>query len=386
MTRFRKAVGVVHLWLGLVSGLVVFVVSVTGCLYVFETEIQSLYNHSYTRVTAQNRSPLPVSELARRGENALTQELGRVLKADYKTVNLYPDPTKAAYFYSYTEKPSSQYYVYLNPYTGAVLKIRDMDRDIFTIILDLHMNLLLPYEIGHQIVGALVLVFVVSLLSGLVLWWPRNRAALKQRFTVKWSARWRRVNYDTHNVFGFYALFPALLIALTGLVFSYDWFEQGVYFLFTGRTDVPAYTEPNSRLRPALTNNVLDSSVAQTIARYPAAAYYSVGLPVADTSSIAISAYPSEKTYYDGTFLFFDQYSGTLLKEESPATQNLGQKARSMNYDIHIGKILGLPGQLLAFFASLVCASLPVTGFLIWRGRRKKKHPAPRFSRKPQPV
>jgi uncharacterized iron-regulated membrane protein len=43
-----------------------------------------------------------------------------------------------------------------------------------------------------------------------------------------------------------------------------------------------------------------------------------------------------------------------------------------MYYDIHIGKILGLPGQLLAFFACLVIASLPITGFLIWYGRKKK--------------
>lgn len=372
MTRFRKLTGTLHLWLGLSSGLVVFIVSVTGCLYVFESEIQSLYNGFYTRVEVQDRPQLPVSELARRGERALTQELGRVVRADYKMLNLYSDPTKAAYYYSYVGKPSSQYYVYLNPYSGDVLTIRDLEWDVFNIILRLHMSLLLPYEVGHYVVGASVLVFVVLLLSGLVLWWPRNKAALKQRFRVNWSARWRRVNYDAHNVFGFYALFPALLVALTGLVFTYDWVEKGVYFLFTGRTDVPAYTEPVSKRHPrSTTGHVLDQSVVWVQSQHPAAAYYSVSLPVADTSSMAVSAYPSEATYYDATTLFFNQYTGQLLKVERLETQNLGQKARLMNYDIHIGKILGLPGQLLAFLASLVSASLPVTGFLIWWGRRR---------------
>lgn len=51
---------------------------------------------------------------------------------------------------------------------------------------------------------------------------------------------------------------------------------------------------------------------------------------------------------------------------------NLGQLLRRMNYDIHTGAILGLPGKILAFLASLVCATLPVTGFVIWWGRRKK--------------
>ncbi|MNY32150.1 hypothetical protein D3C86_1663500 [compost metagenome] len=48
-------------------------------------------------------------------------------------------------------------------------------------------------------------------------------------------------------------------------------------------------------------------------------------------------------------------------------------KLRKMNYDIHVGSILGLPGKFLAFFASLIGASLPITGFLIWWGKRKKK-------------
>jgi uncharacterized iron-regulated membrane protein len=43
-----------------------------------------------------------------------------------------------------------------------------------------------------------------------------------------------------------------------------------------------------------------------------------------------------------------------------------------MNYDIHTGAILGLPGKFLAFFASLICASLPVTGVYVWWGRKNK--------------
>ncbi len=44
-----------------------------------------------------------------------------------------------------------------------------------------------------------------------------------------------------------------------------------------------------------------------------------------------------------------------------------------MNYDIHVGAVLGLPGKIMAFFASLIAASLPVTGFYVWCGRKKKK-------------
>jgi uncharacterized iron-regulated membrane protein len=44
-----------------------------------------------------------------------------------------------------------------------------------------------------------------------------------------------------------------------------------------------------------------------------------------------------------------------------------------MNYDIHVGAIIGLPGKILMFFISLICASLPITGVYIWWGRRNKE-------------
>ena len=71
--------------------------------------------------------------------------------------------------------------------------------------------------------------------------------------------------------------------------------------------------------------------------------------------------------------LQFDQYSGELLKEHTFDDQNAGEKVIRANYDIHVGSILGIPGKIIAFLASLICASLPVTGFLIWWEKRKKK-------------
>ena len=75
------------------------------------------------------------------------------------------------------------------------------------------------------------LVFLVMLISGLILWWPKNKKATKQRFSIKWNARWRRKNYDLHNVLGFYATWIAIILAVTGLVWGFEWFAQGYYRL-----------------------------------------------------------------------------------------------------------------------------------------------------------
>ncbi len=369
---FKKLIGKLHLWLGLSSGLVVFVVSITGCLYVFETEIRSFYETSFTDVRPEKKSVLPVSTLYNLGKQALEKELGKSIRADYQNVTLYKNPGKAAYYYVYGEKEKLYHYVYLHPYTGQVLKIKDMNTDFFSVVLQLHIGLLLPHEIGHQIIGIAVLIFVVSLISGLILWFPKSKKGIKQRFSVKWNAKWRRKNYDLHNVFGFYSFLLALVIALTGLTWSYPWVEKSVDWLANGGNASSEWKEPVSVLSVQKSETLTDRLFRATQRKYPDSQLFSVDFPTSDTATLALGFYPSLTTYNDGTYLLFDQYSGQLLKEDSPRTQTAGQRLRAMNYDIHIGKILGLPGQLLAFFASLVSASLPVTGFLIWWGRRKK--------------
>jgi uncharacterized iron-regulated membrane protein len=94
--------------------------------------------------------------------------------------------------------------------------------------------------------------------------------------------------------------------------------------------------------------------------------------PQKEMESISVYLNPDANTWYKASNYFFDQRTGKLLLTESPDSYNNGQAIRNMYYDIHIGKILGLPGQLLVFFACLVVASLPITGFFIWYGRRKK--------------
>jgi uncharacterized iron-regulated membrane protein len=82
--------------------------------------------------------------------------------------------------------------------------------------------------------------------------------------------------------------------------------------------------------------------------------------------------YNGKEIYYDRDDLQFDQYTGQLLNITHAARKSRGQQLLEMNYDIHVGAIGGLPGKIIAFIISLICASLPVTGFYIWWEKRKK--------------
>ena len=74
----------------------------------------------------------------------------------------------------------------------------------------------------------------------------------------------------------------------------------------------------------------------------------------------------------------WDQYtynskSGEMYHAFTQSKKRLGEKWRTSNYAMHTGSIYGLPTKILASLISLFCAFLPISGFLIWWGRKRKK-------------
>ncbi|WP_027303380.1 PepSY-associated TM helix domain-containing protein [Rudanella lutea] len=369
--RVKKVVGKIHLWLGLASGLVVFIVAVTGCLYAFKTEIEDL-TQSYRYVPAEARPVLPPSRM-----QAIAHALlpGKNLHSvTYRTGG------RAAVLSYYHYEPTYYYLAYVNPYSGQVLHVQDMSYDFFYQVLQGHYYLWLPPTIGQPIVASSTLVFVVLLISGLVLWWPRNKAAQKQRFSVKWQASPKRRNYDLHNVLGFYASVVLLLLALTGLVWGFQWFAKSVYWVTSGGETQVDYYEPTSiipKVPVAANAPAVDRLWHQTTAQAPNAQTVEVHYPETPTASIAVTTNPDAATFWKGDHRYFDQY--TLqeipvkhLYSRFDETLTVADKIARLNYDVHVGAILGLPGKIIAFLASLIAASLPVTGFMIWWNRRNK--------------
>ncbi len=367
--KFKKASGKIHLWLGLSSGLVVFVIALTGCIYAFQEEIQNI-TQSYRFVDHQECPVLPPSKLKAIAEKELP---GKTIHAV-----LYAKPGHAAQVIFYNLEPEYYYLVYLNPFTGEVLKVKDAQADFFSFILDGHFYLWLPPEIGQPVVASASLVFLVMLISGIVLWWPKNKKATKQRFSIKWSARWRRKNYDLHNVLGFYASCIAIILAVTGLVWGFEWFAQGYYQIAGGDKSL-IYSEPESDSTFRSESAIPSIDRIYTIMRSenPTAEILEVHIPATGLSPIEVSINPDNGTYWKTDYRYFDQYS---LKELSvkhiygrTAEATAADKLLRMNYDIHTGAIIGLPGKILAFCASLIVASLPITGFYIWWGRKQKQ-------------
>jgi uncharacterized iron-regulated membrane protein len=119
--------------------------------------------------------------------------------------------------------------------------------------------------------------------------------------------------------------------------------------------------------------DALQRALQEARRRLPSASRYMVSPAAGREGVVYLYAYRGKETYYDYDVLQFDRYSGALLDHRRDRDKNAGEKLVGMNYDIHVGAIAGLTGKIIAFIASLVCASLPVTGFIIWWGKKYKR-------------
>lgn len=366
----RKIVLNIHLWLGLSTGLVVFIVSITGAIYCFAPELQQL-TQSYRSVDVKTNHFLPASQLIAIAEKQIPEKKARRL--------FYGQPNKAAYALFF-DKDGYYYAVYINPYDGTVLKTKNMRKDFYTIILYLHFTLLIPY--GQEIVGWCTLIFFVMIISGLILWWPRNKAAKKARFQIKLGTSPKRLNYDLHNVLGFYASWVLIFTVFTGLIWAFDSFAATVYKVTGATQSVIQQQLPLSDTRQQQ-NGSAEKAVDRVwyqLEKEMKGRYKGVEIimPQHDSAAILVRANPSEKTFYKTDYRYFDQYTGKEFEGaygwgKFSDAHTVSDLIRRMNYDIHIGAVLGLPGRIAAFLAALIAASLPVTGFLIWWWRKKSK-------------
>ena len=381
-SRFRKINDWLHLWLGLISGAVVLVVCVTACIWAFNEEITELFD-AKSQVEVQDKPVITPSEITAIAKTKFPNK--KVSSAIYKqgrTINVDVGDWE----------DKERYVLKLNPYDGKIVATETHYKDEFVFfnwILKGHRFLWLPWKIGRPIVNYATLTFVIILITGLVWWYPKkwNKSTRDKSFKIKWKANWKRINIDLHNVLGFYSLVFLASIALTGMVWGIDWYSKGLYWTTTGGETLTEWTEKQSdslqKGKHFTVDKAMDICWNKVVKENPKTGgfYYSYPDTADAKATIYMMAYPKRGQFYNANFYYFDQHTakhiiGNGLEDKKFNEVGFGGKLRKINYDLHVGTILGFPGKVLAFCASLIGASLPVTGFIIWYNRKwgnKKK-------------
>lgn len=374
--------GKLHLWLGLASGLVVLVVTITGCLLVFDKEIDEAVNHEFYFVPPQAQRV------------SLDEMLNKVaaLHPGYTVTRMTLEtdaPERSVLFLS--KKGKALQYTAVNPYTGQVIRSIDYNKRFFTIVLQLHRALCMN-ETGKVITGISCIIFLLMIGTGLVLWWPKRWKYIKQRLTVKWSASRKRFTWDLHAVGGFYVHLVLFATAFTGLTWAYKWFNDGIFLVFDGKP-YKKVEAPLNQVQQPVAAGFYEQLYREANQRLPYKGEVRFILPENDKQAISIFKENYEASISNVVdILYYEKGTGRLLKDHLYRNASTGWKVRRIMYPIHTGQIFGWPTRIIAFMACLVAASLPITGLYIWLGRKKKaakaarKEPQPESAYMPQPA
>ncbi|AZA76585.1 peptidase [Chryseobacterium sp. G0186] len=378
--KFRKIAYQLHLWLGLTSGLIVVIMAATGCILVFEEELKHIVHPNRYFVENVGREKLSLSDLTEKAQKALPEGL------KVKRVQMSSDPTRTYVFrtlkmdndaLTYWGTYLYYYRVYIDPYTGKVQEVEDAKHDFFEIVLDLHRRLLLGEKIGKTITGYSTLIFAIILLSGLVIWYPRkmSKSMLKGMFFIKTSANWKRINYDVHNVLGFYAVIPLLFISYSALIWNFESIDKWVKNTLNGNTLAEKKAKSTIPTEESKTSvNILDMIDHKIKDGLPNKESAMVNFPRTEEGTYYMELTFGNKQYQNEHYNF-DQYSGEILKYQSYKDKNIGYGTalKERNYDLHTGSLFGITGRIIYLLAGIIAASLPITGFIIYFNKKKKK-------------
>lgn len=363
-TILMRLVSWLHLWPSLVSMIIVVFVCLTGTILVYCDEI-------IEASAGEAKYVIPV------GEKLTLEELFEIQKKEIpgilpSYVLYYNDSNRSVVINGFDPKNIRLSMIYMNPYTGEVLKY-DKTIHFFFAMAHLHAEMLLG-PVGRWIIGIATIIFVLSTLTGLVLWWPRRwtRSTRQASFTIKWKAKFKRLNYDLHNVFGFYSLILCFVLGTTGLILFFQPMMDLTMKSF-GATTVDWHKE----LPKADSNKVFMDAfpvMDQTFKEYPkkkVIKYWVYDYHKSGVFAFHVADMAGLKSDENNDILYFDKYDGTAY----PITQemHLHNKVENWVWQLHMGQWLGQIGKFSTFIAGVISTSLPITGFLIWWGRRKKK-------------
>ena len=389
---FRK----IHLWLSVPFGLIITLVCFSGAMLVFENEVNEWSRPDLYYVETVKESPLSMDKLLEKVAMALPDSVS------VTGVSISSDPGRA---YQVSLSKPRRASLYVDQYTGEV-KGKSERSGFFMFMFRMHRWLLDSMNPGNEgifwgkmIVGVSTLLFVFVLISGIVIWWPRTRKALKNSLKITATKGWRRFWYDLHVAGGMYALIFLLAMALTGLTWSFPWYRTAFYKVFGVEvqqraaqgheqksdaqkrdTKLAAHREKKREgnevrkgersRRPE--NNHSDMYSVTSPFVYWQEIYDKLRRQNPEYKQISISSGTASVSFNRfGNQRASDRYSFNTDNGEFTETslyqhQDKSGKIRGWIYSVHVGNWGGMFTRILTFIAALLGAALPLTGYYLW--------------------
>jgi uncharacterized iron-regulated membrane protein len=376
MKLFRKIIFWLHLTAGVVAGIIILIMSVTGAILAFQPQIERfIESDARTIQIAENAERLDAQTLISRAQAARPE-----IKPTNLTVQSNPNGAAALAL-------GREGTLYLNPYTGEIAGENSKSgRAFFQFVTDWHRWLALSGENrawGKGITGACNLAFLVLAITGIYLWFPRRWSWQNVRAVgvFRWGQSGKARDFNWHNVAGIWTSLVLIVLTATGAVISYTWASNLVYYA-TGNTppaaQQPAPQQQSNNAAPFAVPENLNSLWARAEQQSPGWKSIALRLPIGETAVFTIDEGKYLNVFGRST-LTLNRENAELVKWESYGEQNAGRQLRSWMRFTHTGESFGIVGQTIAFIACLGGALLVWTGLSLafrrfrgWLGKQPK--------------
>lgn len=350
--KLRQLAFTLHRYIGVMLGVLLVIVSLTGSALVFWHEIDHARNPQLMEVVPQ-------------GQRKSLESIANTARSSYPNLQLsfieLPRQRETTYKMWMTSKDNQRINVYVHPYTGEVLGSRQWGRTLMTFIYDIHMNLLAG-KFGEFVVGSCGILLLLLGITGLILWpgWRRVTTG----FHIRWQSPLPLINYDIHKVGGVVSSGFLILIACTGAAMIFhSQFEGAVYSLL----GTPKPEKPKSTIVANRSPIALDAVLQKADAALPGGETTYLTLPTAPDESFNVTKkFPDEITPSGSSEIYLDQYTGEVLRVDEPFKAPLATKIVNALFPLHIGAYGGLGMRIVHLFIGLALAVLAVTGFVLW--------------------
>ncbi|MDO5656630.1 MAG: PepSY-associated TM helix domain-containing protein [Flavobacteriaceae bacterium] len=366
--RLREIARQVHLWIGLTGGIFIFVICLTGTILVFEDDVLHLLNPEVFAVEAGSTSA---------DFDNLQQQISEKSGKSVVGIAFNKDNTGPVQMFVKKEgekgRPET---LYVHPSTGDILGNAKTLRgkEFFMFNFKLHRWFMMETEIGRPIVGFFTLGFVLATITGLIVWFPKKMRYWRQGLKVKWKSNWKRVNHDFHSAFGLYAAVFLLILALTGLCWSFEWYRNGLSELIGAKVFDRSKTEIKTEMIPGetLSLNDLIENQSQGLQEY---GFLRLNLSPEANQAMELNAY---RTGFAALSLpdrfYLHPQTGAVVGRQMIKELSFGEIVAKSIHDVHMGYIFGGLSKWIFFISSVIATLLPITGILIWWNKRRKKN------------
>jgi uncharacterized iron-regulated membrane protein len=375
----RRKFILVHRWLGIITGLYVALIALSGIGMVFSTTFYEWEFGAAKVSTSMEDKPYTAPDLWLAKAEAKYGKLPNV--EGYFGPRATPMRISAPTIIYTPVRPDggdAHGVVTVNPYTGEPLAHFIAEDSWSMLPLKLHMSLFLPPAISSWVLVTFSVLIFGFALTGLYLWWP-GRKRIKAAIIIPKPAGVTGLR-RFHAGIGFWSAPLLILAAITGLMLT----RFDVAEVIVRPLGASAEFDPSSAPIAACATNELSSAgtdLAAARAQFPGMELSSLFLPTPENPVHQIWLRPAQATVpaRGNAEVIVDAKCGNILFSRSVADMKAGDTVLTYLVELHNGRLLGVFGEGLIVLQGIALLMLPLAGITLFLRRRGRKKNAEKF-------